>query len=209
MGAPAGSLCRLSTRSAPVAILAVALALLVGCGEDREGSVEQRGGTDTATTGTGTSTSDATTAPAGPVVATVKVTETEFALDPQDPKLKQAGVVKFEVTNAGKVTHALEVEGPKGEVETEAIEPGRKASLEADLSKPGTYTWYCPIGDHEARGMKGKITVAGGGSATAPDASGRGRDDSRERPDDPGRGRDDSGRGPDGSGRDDSGPGGY
>ena len=131
------------------------------------------------------------------MVATVRVRETEFELDPPNPRIPKAGVVQFDVTNAGEAPHALEVEGPKGEVETETIEPGRRATLRADLSRAGKYVWYCPVGDHEKRGMKGKITVAGGGpgaaegSRTTPGGSGRNddsgkRDDSRDRDDGPG-----------------------
>ena len=169
-------------------MIALAFLPLAACGEDREGSVEESG---TGTSATGASTTGTSTTPAkapGPVVATVRVRETEFELDPPNPRIPKAGVVEFDVTNAGKAPHALEVEGPKGEVETETIEPGRKATLRADLSKAGTYVWYCPVGDHEQRGMKGKITVAGGSGAA---------EDSRK-------GRDGTG----GGARDD-GPGGY
>jgi len=143
-------------------LVGLAVLTLVGCGEDREGSVEQSGaGTDT----TGTSTTPA--ASGGEPVATVKVKETEYSLFPENPKVDKVGLVKFEIENAGTLTHALEVEGPGGEVETKGIEPGKSATLEAELSKPGTYKWYCPIDDHESQGMKGEITVAGGGSGTA------------------------------------------
>ena len=195
-------------------MIALALLPLAACGEDREGSVEESG---TGTTATGASTTGTSTTPAaasGPVVATVRVRETEFKLDPPNPRIPKPGVVEFDVTNAGEVPHALEVEGPNGEVETETIEPGRKATLRADLSKAGTYVWYCPVGDHEKRGMKGEITVAGGGSGaaegsrTTPEGSGR-DDDSRKRDD--ARDRDDSRRGRDGAGGgvSDDGPGGY
>ena len=33
--------------------------------------------------------------------------------------------------------------------------------LKVDLDKPGRYVWYCPVGDHRERGMKGTITVKG------------------------------------------------
>ncbi len=173
-------------------LIAAALVALAACGEDREGSVKESGAGTAATGTTGTST--APPKPSGPVVAKVRVRETEFELDPANPRIPKAGVVQFDVTNAGEVPHALEVEGPKGEVETETIAPGRKATLKADLSKPGTYVWYCPVGDHEQEGMKGRIKVAGGGSGTSTEHSG-GHDDSGKRRDDSGKGGDDSGAG--------------
>jgi uncharacterized cupredoxin-like copper-binding protein len=123
-----------------VCALAVALAL-AACGGD--------GGEGKAPSG-------------GQPVATIDVRETEFKLDPANPKIEKPGVVEFKVQNAGQTVHALEVEGPKGEVETEEIQPGDSATLRADLSEPGEYTWYCPVGGHKDEGMEGKITVAGG-----------------------------------------------
>jgi len=160
-------LARVLTVACAVTALVVSLA---ACGEDRKGSVQESGGS-TATTGTpGTET---TSTPGGAAVATVKVKETEYELDPQNPKVTKAEVVSFRVENAGKITHALEVEGPGHEVETEAIPPGKSATLKADLSKPGAYEWYCPIDDHKARGMKGTITVAGGVAGTGKGDSGK------------------------------------
>ena len=160
------------TRRLSTTLIAVALLAFAACGEDREGDVESKGGTGTtgagtSTTGTGTSTTgtgtSTTPAAGGKAVATVRVSETEFALDPKNPKVAKAGVVEFVVTNAGKVPHALEVEGHGGEAETDTIQPGSKARLKVDLSERGSYEWYCPIGDHKQRGMKGRIAVAGGG----------------------------------------------
>jgi plastocyanin len=94
---------------------------------------------------------------------TVKVSETEFKLDPANPTVSKAGKVTIQVTNDGKITHALEVEGPGGEVKTAAIEPGKSTTLKANLSKAGSYEWYCPVDGHKAQGMKGEIKVAGGG----------------------------------------------
>ena len=57
--------------------------------------------------------------------------------------------------------------------------PGESATLEADLSKPGSYRWYCPIGDHAEQGMDGQISVAGGGSGGgSSDDDDEGEDDS-------------------------------
>jgi plastocyanin len=182
---------------------ALILALgLAACGEDdRGGSVEESGGTST--TGTSTTGTSTTPAPGGAAVAKLQVEETEFAIDPKNPRISKAGVVSFRVKNVGQVLHALEVEGPNGEVETKGIEPGKSASLRVDLSKPGTYEWYCPIGDHKDRGMKGRIVVAGGGSGTSTDDSDTSMDDSGKGEDDSG--SDDSGGSSGKGGDDDSG----
>ena len=114
---------------------------------------------------TTTRTSAGGTTSAGTSGQTVDVSETDFKLDPSDPTV-QPGTVSFKVTNDGGVDHNLEVEGPNGEVELEQdIAPGESGTLTVDLSKPGAYEFYCPVGDHRERGMEGEITVTGGGGA--------------------------------------------
>ena len=98
----------------------------------------------------------------GPPVASIDVRETEMKLDPQNPTVKRPGVVEFKVENAGQVVHALEIEAPTGEVQTQQIPAGNSATLRANLDRPGKYRWYCPVGDHEQQGMEGTITVADG-----------------------------------------------
>jgi uncharacterized cupredoxin-like copper-binding protein len=39
------------------------------------------------------------------------------------------------------------------------IEPGKSATLKVDITKPGTYEFYCPIDGHKQQGMKGEIKV--------------------------------------------------
>lgn len=104
---------------------------------------------------------DAPAGGGGEPVASVEVSETEFALEPENPTVEQSGLVEFVATNHGQIDHSLEVEGPE-EVETEIIGPGESASVQAKLP-PGEYKMYCPVGDHEDRGMVGTVTVAGGG----------------------------------------------
>jgi uncharacterized cupredoxin-like copper-binding protein len=138
-------------------VVAVAAALLLGaCGEDEEEGASTSEAPKTEQRASG----------GGKAGATVKLSATEFKFDPADPKIAKAGKVKFEVTNDGQAVHALEVEGQGVEVETEEIQPGQSATLTADLSKPGTYEMYCPIGNHKQQGMEGKIAVAGGGSGS-------------------------------------------
>jgi plastocyanin len=141
--------------------MAVAAALVsAGCGsDDNSGS----GGSGSSSSGSPSSSSSTSSAGA----SAVKISETEFKLDPADAKVGKTGKVTFKVRNDGKIVHALEVEGPGDETETDAIDPGKSATLTVDLSKAGTYEMYCPIGNHKAMGMEGKVIVAGGGSGTS------------------------------------------
>jgi uncharacterized cupredoxin-like copper-binding protein len=68
-------------------------------------------------------------------------------------------VIAFVVANAGSVPHALQVEGPHGDLRTAALAPGSATTIKFDLPT-GTYKWYCPIADHEQRGMVGRLRVA-------------------------------------------------
>ena len=63
------------------------------------------------------------------------------------------------MTNDGQAPHAIEIEGPSGEAESEVVNGGETASVTADLSKPGKYTMYCPVGNHRQMGMEGEVTV--------------------------------------------------
>ena len=120
---------------------------LAACGEDSE---------DTTTSATETSATT-TEASSGGEGGSVSISETEFALDPSDAT-SGAGAVSFDVTNDGQIPHNLEVEGNGVEEVTETIEPGGSATLDVEL-EPGTYKIYCSIGDHEAQGMVGELTV--------------------------------------------------
>ena len=95
---------------------------------------------------------------------TIQVKESEYKLTPSSLKVAKPGTVTFQVTNAGSIGHALEVEGNGVEEKTSTISPGSSAKLTVNLSKNGTYEVYCPIDDHRAMGMQAKLVV-GGGSA--------------------------------------------
>jgi len=92
----------------------------------------------------------------------IEVSLSEFALTPASFSL-EPGPYTFHVVNDGSVVHALEVEGPLGEVETADLAPGESADLDVDLSEPGDYEMYCPVDGHKDEGMEGTITVGGGG----------------------------------------------
>ena len=142
-------------RSAAAAILGVAALSLVaiGCGGDDETTTAASVPTTTTTGATG-----ATGAAGGG--ETIKISETDFKLDPSDPSVK-AGTVTIDVSNDSQsTTHNLEVEG-NGLADTSLpndLAPGDSGQLTVDL-EPGTYTMYCPIDDHRGQGMEGTIEV--------------------------------------------------
>jgi uncharacterized cupredoxin-like copper-binding protein len=133
---------------AAVALIAALSLAAAGCGEDRgdaTSTVPQRVGR--------------VPAPDPRAVAIASVSLVDYALHAEQSRVTRAGVVAFEATNDGTVPHALAVDAPAGQVRTRALRPGERAFMSIRLP-PGTYKWYCPIGDHERRGMVGRVRVA-------------------------------------------------
>ncbi len=135
-------------KAGATALAVVGVLALAGCGGD-----------DATTTASSTSSTEEPTASGGGGGESVPVSETEYAIDPQNPTVK-AGTVSFDVSNDGQVVHNLEVEGPNGDQDLDQdLQPGDSGTLEVDLSEPGSYRWYCPIDSHADQGMEGEITV--------------------------------------------------
>src|SRR5438874_809952 len=101
---------------------------------------------------------DGQPAPGGGAATTIK--ETEYALAPGTVQVTKTGTVTLTAQTAGKMTHALEIEGNGVEKKTAKIQPGSSAKLTVNL-KPGTYDLYCPIDGHRQLGMKATVTVGG------------------------------------------------
>jgi uncharacterized cupredoxin-like copper-binding protein len=72
----------------------------------------------------------------------------------------KAGEVTIVMKNPSSATapHAVEIEGQGVEEESETVEPGGTARVSATV-EPGTYEFYCPVGNHADAGMEGELTV--------------------------------------------------
>lgn len=132
-----------------VAVLVLAAPLLSGCGSEDDGDEggDSAGG------------------------QSVELVATEFAFDPADVSVDEAGETTFTVSNEGQFPHALEVEGGGVEEGTDELAPGESGSVTVEL-EPGEYELYCPVDDHRDQGMVGTLVVggaaagAGGGTTT-------------------------------------------
>jgi hypothetical protein len=136
-------------KAGPMAAVVVALSLVAaGCGEPRGDLTrtvpEPVGKVPTVAAG---------------VVATADVSLVDYGLDVPSSRVPKAGLIAFVATNDGLVRHALAVDGPAGPVRTSALALGERAVLTVRLP-PGSYKWYCPLSDHERRGMTGRVRVA-------------------------------------------------
>jgi plastocyanin len=73
----------------------------------------------------------------------------------------RAGSVTIALTNPGtdRLPHAIAIEGDGVDKDGQVVQPGGRSTVTVRLA-PGTYTFYCPVGDHEKDGMKGTLTVS-------------------------------------------------
>ena len=126
-------------RSRPLTVASIVALTVIALGGCGDGEDQRTGGQEGA-------------------VQRVRVVETEFRLAPADVTVRRAGKLTIEVVNRGRSVHALAIETPEGEVESGRVRPGASRRLEASLDA-GTFTWYCPVGDHRELGMRGRIRV--------------------------------------------------
>ena len=140
--------------SALVAALVLAAGGLAACGDDDE---------DTAATppppaATQTETTGATEEPAAGETV-------EVATDPggalafvQDSLSAPAGSVTFEFTNEANIPHDFQIEQDGEDVDGTEVITQAEEDLTVEL-EPGTYTYYCSVGNHREEGMEGELTI--------------------------------------------------
>jgi len=94
-----------------------------------------------------------------PLGGTIDVRLTDGRIQPADITIEKPGEVAFKVRNRGRKMHALRIDGPPPAILVETMDLRRRQSdtITANLSRPGTYSWYCPY--HRKQGMSGTLTV--------------------------------------------------
>lgn len=99
--------------------------------------------------------------PADQPVREIEVIATDFAFAPTEIVVEAGRRLAVDLVNRGEVPHNIEFELPEGEqMLLEPIGPGESEMLTLTApSEPGEYTFYCPVGDHEQRGMEGVLIV--------------------------------------------------
>ena len=130
--------------------LALATAVFAGCGDDEE--------PESAATPAPTEAAAQEPASGGSETLEFSAPEDGSLRFDQGDVTTQAGKVTVTFDNPSSVPHAVEIEGNGVEAGTETVTGAEAPPVEVDL-QPGTYTYYCPVGGHEAAGMKGTLTV--------------------------------------------------
>lgn len=110
------------------------------------------GSTATADSGGGDASADA---------RTVTVTATDFEFQPRRILVRPGEKLQVKLVNRGSNPHNIEFELPSGEVELEKpVPPGQSKTLTFTApQEPGVYVLYCPVAQHRARGMEGRLVV--------------------------------------------------
>jgi plastocyanin len=108
----------------------------------------------------GTSETPAAEAPAAPATPRVQVIAKEYSFTLSRAEVP-AGKVIVEFVNGGEDPHNLHLEEPAESVEAGSFPtslPGFHGDLTLNL-RPGSYTLFCSLPGHEAKGMKATLTV--------------------------------------------------
>ena len=69
----------------------------------------------------------------------------------------EAGPTTIEFANEAQVPHAVVIEGVDGAT-TETVHGADAPPVQVELAA-GEYTYFCPVGNHRADGMEGKLSV--------------------------------------------------
>ena len=128
--------------------LALTGTLLAGCGGDDE---------EPAATPAATAEATAEPAGGGEALDLSSPEDGSLTFDPTE-LTAPAGTVTIAYDNPSQVPHAVAIEGDGVDEVGETVTGSEALPLTAEL-KAGTYTFYCPVGQHRQAGMEGQLTV--------------------------------------------------
>ncbi|MEK7509080.1 MAG: cupredoxin domain-containing protein [Patescibacteria group bacterium] len=95
----------------------------------------------------------------GAMMGTVKeftISGQPFSFAPNTMTVKKGDTVKITFKNVSG-THDLRVDGYN--VGTKVIQAGQEETITFVADKAGTFEYYCSVGEHRQKGMKGTLTV--------------------------------------------------
>ena len=70
-----------------------------------------------------------------------------------------AGITTFSFSNTDSRRHNMAIGYNGVEMESETVDAGAVGAWEVTLDQPGTYEFWCNVGNHRERGMIGMLTV--------------------------------------------------
>ena len=94
---------------------------------------------------------------AAPTAQTIRVTETSYRISLSAKP--RAGVVRFVVRNVSDDGHDFWLKGGGKTFRTRGLAEGGTASLTATLKKGVRYQYWCAVGSHAAKGMRGSFVA--------------------------------------------------
>jgi uncharacterized cupredoxin-like copper-binding protein len=145
--------------TAGLAALALAGAVLSACGGGSSGTAAGTTSSAQTSSSAAAASSGGSTSGSSAEAESVTATEADFSISLDDDHLK-AGNLRITVKNDGHATHDLVVEQNGSRLaKSDVVSPGDSTTLTVAL-QPGTYVFYCSIGNHRAMGMQTTVTVS-------------------------------------------------
>jgi plastocyanin len=136
----------------------MAAAILTACGANNSGGSAAGTSTSTSTSSSAAATGSPSGGSGAAAAQSLTATEGDFTIS-LDPTALAPGAYAIQVVNDGNATHDLAIEQDGTKLAgSDKIGPGRSTTLEVTL-EPGTYVFYCSIGNHRAMGMEQTVTV--------------------------------------------------